>query len=416
MQETQKREMGLRGVKQYCQSIKRYFQNHVYKHAEYRDKRGWRLLIDYLCLLPIVGLIILLTFGLQHTTNRFLLADGVLVLAIALTALWWGWGPALFLTFLGMVALDYLIITPNGELSLIAWPGVLQLLPFCLAGITIGILSRLRDKGWLTAGQHAHELAVANRKLEEESQLKDRFLSMTSHELKTPITSIRMQSQLLQRRLKKQSTPQENDVVLQALAKIDERTRTLTGMIDELLDFSRTQQQQTNWQRQQLDVNTLCEEVVEDQKLITGRSVLLSTAAIPASVWGDVHRLSQVVGNLVANAAKYSPDSTPIEITVERTVQHVVIQVRDYGQGIESEQLEHIFEPFYRTPETQNSTIGGLGLGLAITRQIVNFHDGRIWCVSAKGQGSTFSVELPFSSGSQTSPSKSQAVPQGDCL
>jgi len=237
---------------------------------------------------------------------------------------------------------------------------------------------------------------MTRQKLEDEAQLKDRFLSMTSHELKTPATSILIQSQLLQRRLKRQPKAIEAAPILQGLEKIDERTRALTCMIDELLDLSRAQSHKMKLDRSVHDVNVLCQGVVEDQRFMTGRSILFQGSATPALVYGDGHRLAQVVSNLVNNAIKYSsPLSPPIEVAIYRNAQHVIIQVRDYGQGIGQDQLEHIFKPFYRAPEAHSSAAGGLGLGLAITKQIVDLHEGRIWCTSEQGCGCTFFVELP---------------------
>ena len=105
--------------------------------------------------------------------------------------------------------------------------------------------------------------------------------------------------------------------------------------------------------------------------------------------------MGQVMSNIISNAIKYSPESSPVEVSVHQNAQHVIFQVHDYGLGIEQDQLDHIFEPFYRTPEARSSVAGGLGLGLAITKQIVELHEGRIWCTSEKGCGSTFFVELP---------------------
>ena len=104
------------------------------------------------------------------------------------------------------------------------------------------------------------------------------------------------------------------------------------------------------------------------------------------------------MSNLISNAIKYSPTSSPVEVSVHQNSQHATLQIRDYGQGIEPDQLDHIFEPFYRTPEAQCSATGGLGLGLAITKQIVDLHDGRIWCACEKDRGCTFFVALPVGS------------------
>jgi signal transduction histidine kinase len=353
--------------------------------------------MGYLSIMPILVVAILLTLGLQRLVKDFILEEGILVLAFSITALWWGWGPGLLLMFLGMVILDLFFIVPYRQWDLMLWPNILQLLPFCLVGIVVGLLSLQRDKGWVKTRMYARELAVAHQRLEHEAQLKDRFLSMTSHELKTPVTSILIQSQLLQRRLKKQTTIRETETVLQALEKIDERVRFLTSMIDELLDLSRVHSHKITLERQLHDMNVLCQEVVEDQRIIAGRSILFQASATPATIYGDVQRLTQVISNLVNNAAKYSPVSSPIEVSVDQDAQHVIIQVRDYGPGMEQDQLKHIFEAFYRTPEAQSSATGGLGLGLAITKQIVDLHKGRIWCACEKGHGCTFFVELSVS-------------------
>ncbi len=402
MQLFQKRERSRNQRRNRYLRIRDAFQRSIYKHAEVAAGSMWWRIIGYLSVLPILVITILLTFGLQHLVNSFTLVDGILVLALAIIAFLWGYGPALLLVFLGMVALDLFFIAPYGELSLTKWPDVLQLLPFCLTGIVIGILSLERAKGWTKTRTYAHELATANQKLEDEVQLRDRFLSMTSHELKTPVTGICLLSQHLQRRLKGQPTMRETASVVQALGKIDERARFITRMIDELRDFSRMQHYKTTSERQLYDMNVLCREVVEDQRLVTGRSILFQGSATPATVYGDGHRLAQMVSNLVNNAVKYSPLSSPVEIAVDHDAQHVLVQVRDYGQGIEQDQLDHIFEPFYRTPEAQSLATEGLGLGLAITKQIVGLHEGRIWCTCEKGQGCTFFVEFPFRSQSPT--------------
>src|SRR5579864_3341781 len=201
------------------QRIEHALQDYIYRRAEHRAVSRWGLIIEYLSILPILALTMLLTFALQHIVNNFVLEDGVLVLALSLVALFWGWGPALLLMFLGMIILDFYFIVPYGQWSLLMWPDMLQLLPFVLVGLVIGILSLQRDKGWIKTRLYADELAVTRQRLEDEALLKDRFLFMTSHELKTPVTSILMQSQLLQRRLKRQSM--ETATIVQALGNID---------------------------------------------------------------------------------------------------------------------------------------------------------------------------------------------------
>jgi signal transduction histidine kinase len=259
-------------------------------------------------------------------------------------------------------------------------------------------LSFQQAKGWLNSQTTARQLAATNQRLEAETQLKDRFLSITSHELRAPLTRIAAQSQLVQRRLKQGSQLTDRAAIVQALGRIDEQTQVLATMMHELLDFSRIQRQTMTLERALLDMNRLCLRVVEDQRLITGRTVRFQGTATPATVYGDARRLTQMMSNLLTNAIKYSPASSPVVVTVAHDEQCILLHIHDDGWGIEQSQLDKIFEAFYRTPEAQSEVTDGPGLGLAISKQIVDLHQGGIWCVSEQGQGTTFSVALPFRS------------------
>ncbi len=122
----------------------------------------------------------------------------------------------------------------------------------------------------------------------------------------------------------------------------------------------------------------------------------LELSPIPVMVYADSNRLCQVIVNLVNNAVKYSPEHSPVQVGINQYQCVAIIQVSDAGSGIPKEQQEHIFEPFYRTPDVQTSAKSGLGLGLAICKDIVERHGGRIWCDSCSNKGSCFFVELPW--------------------
>lgn len=169
-------------------------------------------------------------------------------------------------------------------------------------------------------------------------------------------------------------------------------------MLNELLDFSRIQRQTMALERGLVDMNILCASLVEEQRLMTGRVLLFQGTIAPATVYGGGRRLTQVVNNLLTNAIKYSLVSSPIVVTIAHDGQCVLLQIHDDGPGIEQSQLAEIFKAFYRTPQVQSTVIDGLGLGLAISKQIVELHQGWIWCMSEPGQGATFFVALPFRS------------------
>ena len=364
----------------------------------------WRHpLIGSVFTVPLVGLAISLVLLEKMLIHDFYFPGAPLFLAIVLIALIWGTGPALFSVLLSTLALDYFYLPPFGQFNLAIWPGALQILPFFLAGIVIAIISGQREvarRRALFAEQelqtHADELEQANQELEEANQLKDQFLSMASHELKTPITTIRGQAQVMLRRLSKQKElPGEFSDVRTALERIDEQTYRLTALVDDLLDLSSMRSGKIELRSSPCDVREICSGVVEDQRLLSGRTIELGVPPAPVMLNADSERLGQVVTNLVNNAIKYSPDESPVQVSVQQRDKVVVIEVHDSGQGIPKEEQKHIFETFYRSPDAQTARKSGWGLGLAICKDIVERHGGCIWCESRVGEGSTFFVALP---------------------
>ncbi len=366
----------------------------------------WRHpLLGYIIAVLLAGLAVLGSLSLQHLLVHFVFPGTLSVLAILLVALFWGAGPALFTLVLSTLALDYFFVPPVMHVMLDNWQGELQLLPFVICGLAIALITAQRERARLRAlateqelQAYAEELELINQKLEDANQTKDHFISVASHELKTPITTIRGQAQLMLRRLARQKkTLPEMEGATQALQRIDEQTSRLTSLIDELLDVSSMRAGKAALQKKNADLGTLCREVIEDQRLLTQRQIMLKEPEAPVKMVVDRDRLAQVLINLVSNAIKYSPEDTPVEVKVsEDGGEYALIQVYDHGRGIAKDQRERIFESFYRTPDAQSSAKRGLGLGLAITKDIVERHGGRIWCESEIGKGSTFCVELPL--------------------
>jgi signal transduction histidine kinase len=143
------------------------------------------------------------------------------------------------------------------------------------------------------------------------------------------------------------------------------------------------------------DLVEICRAVVEEQRLLSGRTISLEIPPEIVKIRADANRLSQVITNLVSNALKYSPDDKPISVRLSQDDDNITIAVEDEGSGIDREEQEHIFEPFYRASHARNSSKNGMGLGLAICKDIVERHGGSIWCDSHPGKGSSFFVRLP---------------------
>lgn len=241
-------------------------------------------------------------------------------------------------------------------------------------------------------------LAISNARLyrdsQESSRLKDEFLATMSHELRTPLNAILGWANLLSKgSLDDKSTTQ-------ALETIERNARSQVRLIEDLMDVSRI-----ITGKLRLDVRPVAlAEVVEaaaaavrptaEAKNIR-MQVLLDPQAGPVS--GDPERLQQVMWNLLSNALKFTPKNGRVQVRLERINSHLEIAVTDTGQGISAEFLPHVFDRFRQADSTNTRSIGGLGLGLAIVRQLVELHGGTVQAVSAgQGQGATFTVSLPI--------------------
>ncbi|MGN6359849.1 MAG: sensor histidine kinase, partial [Thermomicrobiales bacterium] len=184
---------------------------------------------------------------------------------------------------------------------------------------------------------------------------------------------------------------------------IDEGADRLTRLIGDLLDLSRLRLGQFALRHQPLDLAELIDTIaarVRDQ-LADGHQLQIGPLSRPCLIIGDADRLDQVLTNLLDNAAKYSPAGGVIGITMDGESDGVCVRVRDEGIGLPAAALETIFEPFNRAPNALDSQLPGLGLGLAICRDIVTRHGGRLWAESAgEGRGATFLLWLPLAAGS----------------
>lgn len=243
-------------------------------------------------------------------------------------------------------------------------------------------------------------LAVDNARLYQEAQealrLRDEFLSIASHELKSPLTSVRMHTQMLQRAVQRGDLARlEPERVLQTLEADDRQIKRITTLIDQLLDVSRIAAGRLDLEREEMDLASLVREVAtrfEDTAAAAGSELIVCADGSIVGRW-DRSRIDQVVTNLLSNAVKYGRGE-PIHVALEADGAVARLTVRDQGIGIASEDLTRIFDRFERAVTGQPQS--GLGLGLYICRQLVEAHGGTIQVTSRPDAGSTFSVELPI--------------------
>lgn len=230
-----------------------------------------------------------------------------------------------------------------------------------------------------------------NSARKELEQRKDAFISMASHELRNPLTALKLQATLLRRQMDRQGI----QTSLPALASMEHQIDIITRLVDDLLDVSKMQAGKLEYVWETIDLDALLSEIVETMRQTRPDRCILLGGAIGAPLTGDRDRLGQVFTNLLSNAIKYSTAAEPIEVELSASPECATIRVRDHGLGIPREQRDRIFERFYRVVDARRRTIAGLGMGLYIVAEIVKSHGGSITVDSCVGQGSTFTVTLP---------------------
>ena len=236
------------------------------------------------------------------------------------------------------------------------------------------------------------EQVEARRKVEDLSRLKDEFLSIASHELRTPVTSIKGYTQLAKMLIKEGDLNTSEEYLDIALDQIDRMSR----LILELLDVSRIETGRLEIRREPIAWAHFVRDVVHrHHTAVSDRRFHVSVPDVTKLVTGDRDRLEQVLGNLLENAVKYSPDGSDITVTVDDRGDSFVTAVCDRGIGIPADELGQVFERFHRGRQVSSTNYGGLGLGLYITKQIIERHGGAIWVDSKEGQGTTFYFSIP---------------------
>lgn len=221
---------------------------------------------------------------------------------------------------------------------------------------------------------------------------KDDFLGIASHELKTPVTSIKAYGQALQAKFSRKGDTK----AAEQLGKMDAQIDKLTNLIGDLLDVTKIQSGKMKFDEEIFDFNDLVEEIVEELQRTTEKHQLIKKLTKSKQILGDRERVGQVITNLISNAIKYSPNAKDIIISTASDKKNIRLCVQDFGVGIPDEKKLNVFEQFFRVSGPTQDTFPGLGLGLYISKEIVEREDGKIWVDSELGKGSTFCFTLPL--------------------
>lgn len=242
-------------------------------------------------------------------------------------------------------------------------------------------------------GQFKDQILLAIEDITDRREIerrKDDFLSIASHELKTPLTTIKGYIQAMERILSK-----GGDEKLQTfISKTSKYLDRLNTLIAELLDVSRIQTGNIELHKVSFDFDKMVRETIEPFQAAANNHQIILTGSSGIAVTADESHIIQVINNLLSNAIKYSPEAESVEIHIAQLSDFVKFSVTDHGMGISPEDQKKIFERFYRAGDIQQR-FPGMGIGLYICEQIIKNHDGTLWVESEKGKGATFSFTLP---------------------
>lgn len=297
----------------------------------------------------------------------------------------------------GSFALEHWIVrADSGEERCIAVFGTMQIdddeRPMRLIGVAMDVTERKRaDEEREATLRHAR---AAQRVAEEAARMKDEFLAVLSHELRTPMSAVLGWLHLAR---SGNLSPEQH---AKALAIVERNAQLQVQLVEDLLDVSRIITGKLDFEEQLVALDKVLRNAVESARLSAGERRISLNMRIEQGPWvarGSARRLEQVFGNLLSNAVKFSPAGGVVEVLAEREDGHALITVRDQGEGIAPELLPHVFETFRQADSTTRRRHGGLGLGLAIVKSLVELHGGGVLAESeGAGKGAKFIVRLPL--------------------
>lgn len=249
-------------------------------------------------------------------------------------------------------------------------------------------ISPIKDRTGQVIGLSKIARDITEKKLAEKK--KDEFISFVSHELKTPLTSLRSYIQIALHKLKDSS----NDFICHALTKAEQQTKKMENMITDFLNVSRLEGGQLKFESTPFDLGAIILSCIEDADASSEKHQFVYEGENQAMAMGDAEKIALVMINLISNAQKYSPDGGNITVSCKRNDQNLIVSIKDQGIGIAHADQKNMFQKFYRIRSEKTRNISGFGIGLYLSSSIISLHGSTISVESELGMGSTFSFSL----------------------
>lgn len=327
-------------------------------------------------------------FGSLMQLNAIYIIFGIAVLT---TSWYGGFWPSIAATIGSMIAIGAVLIQSGTSSGQDLNTTINAFILFFIMGLIISVLSSVKKNS-----EDSKEALLTNEKLarkqaEQQSRILEHFISVASHELKSPITSQKAYLQLL----KKNILSNKHDDDLNYLNKIEKKINALTEFINDLMDVSKLKSKKLSYNFSNTSIKECVQEGIDNiTDLLINHEVIIKIDR-DIGVYCDKNRIIQVITNLLSNAIKYSPHGQKVIVEAVKKNNYAQISVTDFGIGIKSDFKDKVFNRFFRVTGNNETNFKGFGLGLYISSQIVNKHRGKIWVESEENKGSTFYFILP---------------------
>ncbi|MGH9793397.1 MAG: sensor histidine kinase [Candidatus Acidiferrales bacterium] len=353
--------------------------------------------------LALVVLFVGLLTGFHHSiglTNPTTAALSLLLVVLAVAAAW-GLAEAIVTSLVAAACFNFFFLPPLGTWTIADPQNWVALFSFLVVSIVAGQLSERARRKAREALAHQQEttrlaeLAQRAEMVRQSEEFRSTLLDALAHELKTPLTSLKASLSAL----RAAPEPPANRAELLAIA--EEETDRLHRLVSEVLHMARLEAGKLRLNREACAVDTLIRGGVEDaRRVLDGRRLDVRENGPLPRVSADAELIRTVLRHLLDNAAKYSAPGGRIVVSAEQGENGVSIRVADSGPGLSEKETERIFERYYRSARTRDA-VPGMGIGLAISREIVAAHGGRLWAESSPGQGTTLVFTLPLAEGAE---------------